>query len=111
MIINRNKIISKNEKYCYNIFSQGLGLMFSKRKNLVMVFKKLRKIRLHNFFVFYPIDVLVLDENKMIIEIKRDFKPFTFWNSMKEGMYVVELGFKNDVELSDYQEGELLKFR
>ena len=106
MIVNGSRIISKKEKYCNNIFSQGLGLMFSRKKNLVMVFKKPMKIRLHNFFVFYPIDVLVLDENKKVIEIKRNFKPFTFWNSEKKGKYLVELGF-----VEEYQKGDLLEFK
>jgi len=106
MIINKtkNKVISKEEKYCRNVFSWGWGLMFSKRKNLVMVFNEERKISLHNFFVFYAIDVLVLDASKKIVEIKRDFKPFTFWNSAKKGKYVVELGFKRE-----YVVGERLK--
>ena len=105
MIKNKNKIISEKEKYCHTIFSQGLGLMFSPKKNLVMVFKKEQKIQLHNFFVFYPLDILVLNKNKKIIEIKKDFKPFTFWNSKKEGKYVIELGFPNK-----YKEGDVLKF-
>ena len=103
MIKNGNKVISKKEKYCYNLFSQGLGLMFSPKKNLVMVFKKEKKISLHNFFVFYPIDVLILDSSKKIVEIKRNFKPFTFWNSKEKGKYIVELSFPGE-----YQEGDQL---
>ena len=94
MITNKttNKIISNKETICNNIFSQSIGLMFSKRKNLIMVFNKERRISLHNFFVFYPIEVLVLDENKKVIEIKENFLPFTFWNSKKKGKWLVELG-------------------
>jgi uncharacterized membrane protein (UPF0127 family) len=86
MIINKTKkkVISENEKYCKNMFSCGWGLMFSGRKNLVMVFDQEIKVRLHNWFVFYPIDVLVLDSSKKIIEIKRSFKPFKFWNSTRK---------------------------
>ncbi len=105
MILNNGELISREEKYCYNIFSQGLGLMFSGKRNLVMVFDKPRKISLHNCFVFFPIDVLVLDVEKRIVEIKRNFRPFTFWNSIHEGKYVVELGFS-----SDYKEGDVLEF-
>jgi len=103
MITNKTqtKIISKKEKYCYTLFSQGWGLMFRKKQNLVMVFKKERKVRLHNFFVFYPLDILILNKNKTIIEIKRNFKPFTFWNSKKKGQYVVELEFKNEYNVKD----------
>jgi uncharacterized membrane protein (UPF0127 family) len=103
MITNKtnNKKISDSERYCSNIFSQGLGLMFSRQKNLVMVFDKEKKVRLHNWFVFYPIDVLVLDSSKKIVEIKRDFKPFRVWNSVCKGKYAVELGFSSDYEIGD----------
>lgn len=103
MIVNKTtgKIISDKEKVCKNIFSQSLGLMFSKRKNLVMEFDKKNKISIHMFFVFYPIDVLILDENKRIVEVKRNFKPFRFWNSKERGKYVVELSFPAEYEVGD----------
>lgn len=103
MIINKtkNETISKKEKVCKNIFSKGLGLMFSRKKNLIIVFNNERKISLHNFFVFYPIDVLILDKDRKIVEIKRNFKPFTFWSSKKKGKYVVELGSPNKYEVGN----------
>ncbi|MBR9683270.1 hypothetical protein GOV03_01905 [Candidatus Woesearchaeota archaeon] len=109
MIINRTRknILSQKENYCNNIFSQGWGLMFSRRKNLVMMFNQERKIKLHNFFVFYPIDVLVLDADKKIVEIKQNFKPFTKWNSDKKGQYVVELGTPTNYVIGDQLEFEI----
>ena len=109
MITNKttNKIISNKESVCNNVFSQTLGLMFSKRKNLIMVFNKERNISLHNFFVFYPINVLVLNENKKVIEIKNNFRPFTFWNSKNKVKYLIELGkdeSKNKVKVNDLLE-------
>lgn len=86
---------------CKNLFSQMRGLMFRKRQNLVMVFEQEKKISLHMFFVFYPIDVLLLNEKKEIVVIKRNFKPFTFWNSKEKGKYVVELAFKGEYEVGD----------
>lgn len=103
MIINKtkHKTISKKEIVCRNLFSYSLGLMFRKKQNLLMIFNRKMKVRLHNFFVFFPIDVLILDEKKEIVEIKRNFKPFTFWNSKEQGKYVIELGFKSDYEVGD----------
>ena len=72
-----------------------------------MIFNKERTISLHNFFVFYPIDVLILDENKKVVEIKENFKPFTFWNSKNKGKYLIELGketSKKKVKLNDLLE-------
>ena len=56
------------------------------------------------FFVFYPIDVLVLDSDKKIVEIKRNFKPFTFWSSSKKGKYLVELSPKYEFKIGDVVE-------
>ncbi len=53
------------------------------------------------FFVFYPIDVLLLNQNKEIVEIKHNFRPFTFWNSKEKGKYVVELSYKGEYEIKD----------
>ena len=93
MIINKttNKKISSTELICTTFLSQLRGLMFRQKQNLVMVFPTEKNISLHTFFVFYPIDVLILDSDKKIIEIKRNFKPFTLWNAQKKGRYVVEL--------------------
>ena len=103
MIINKtsNETISRKELICTNIFSHARGLMFRKKQNLVMVFPKEKKISLHNFFVFYPIDVLILNENKEIVEIKRNFEPFTFWKSQKKGKYVIEMSFSKDYKVGD----------
>lgn len=95
MIINKTKNIrlSGQEIVCKNTFSQSLGLMFRKKKqNLIIVFKKEKKVSLHSFFVFYPLEILILDQNKKVVEINPRFRPFTFYTPEKKGQYVVELG-------------------
>jgi len=52
-------------------------------------------------FVFYPIDVLILNEKKEVVEIKQKLKPFTFWNSKEKGKYVVELAFPGEYKVGD----------
>src|SRR3989338_8512017 len=95
------QIISQKETVCNTIYSQICGLMFRKKQNLIMTFKEEKRISLHMFFVFYPIDVLLLNKNKEIIEIKRNFKPFTSWSSKEKGKYVVELAFLGEYEVGD----------
>lgn len=64
------------------------------------------------FLVFYPIDVLILDKDKIIVEIKRNFKPFTFWNAQKKGKYVVELAYPNKYKSkSNKYENELNEYK
>lgn len=93
MIIYLNKKpILKDIKPLYSDWSKALGLMFSlKPKNLLFIFKKEIKIQLHMFFVFFPIDVVLLDKNKKIVELKQDFRPWTFFNSKNKAKYVLEL--------------------
>ncbi len=103
MILNltRNKILSEKELPGRNLLAQSLGLMFRRKQNLVMSFGKEKKVQLHNFFVFYPIDVLILNEKQELIEIKKDFKPFTFWSSRHQGRYAVELAFPGEYRVGD----------
>ncbi|HLC80257.1 DUF192 domain-containing protein [Candidatus Woesearchaeota archaeon] len=109
MIFNKKtgKIISREERFCYSLFSQLRGLMFSKRKNLVFVFDKERNISLHNWFVFFPIDVLFLDSKKQIVEIKKGLRPFGFYFAKKKARYIVELGEKKS---GLCQIGDILKW-
>ncbi|MBI2650682.1 DUF192 domain-containing protein [Candidatus Woesearchaeota archaeon] len=89
----KNRIIDENFKLCDGIFSKFIGLMFSAKQSNALIFKfsKEKIIALHMLFVFYPIDVLFLDKNKIVIDIKENFRPFTFYKSRKKAMYAVEM--------------------
>lgn len=91
MITSGSKIISRQEKICTTIFSQALGLMFQRRRNLLMVFPKERRVHLHTWFVFYPLTVVLLDKNYTVVEVKGNLLPFHFWSSQKSGKYLLEL--------------------
>jgi uncharacterized protein len=104
MITSNSKVLSTNERYCKSVVSQTVGLMFRSKQNLVMKFPTERRVSLHMFFVFFPIDVLVVDSSMKIVEIKKNFKPFTVWNSSKKGKYVIELAFPKDYKVRDMVE-------
>ena len=88
----RKTILTKKYKVCKNVFSKSLGLMLSiKPKTLIFIFKKEKINPLHMFFVFYPIDVVFLDKNKIVVEIKENFEPFKFYTPSKKSKYVIEL--------------------
>ena len=42
-------------------------------------------------FVFYSIDVLFLDKDKGVVELKEDFRPFRFYTPKNKAKYVIEL--------------------
>ena len=89
----RSRKIAANARLCEGSFSNFLGLMFSKNKNQSLLFKFRKEIfiSLHMFFVFYPIDVLFLDKNKVVVDLKENFRPFTFYTSKKLAKYCIEL--------------------
>ena len=109
--LTKKEVISNHYKLCDNILSKFMGLMFSKpekikdflgpensknflgKQNNALIFKfnKEKTIELHMLFVFYPIDVLFLNKNKVVVDKKEDFKPFTFYKSKKKAMYAIEL--------------------
>ncbi|MBI2651786.1 DUF192 domain-containing protein [Candidatus Woesearchaeota archaeon] len=90
--LTRKIFLAKNAKLCLNIISKSIGLMFSKNpKALVFAFNKEKIVPLHMLFVFYPIDVLFLDKNKIVVEIKRNLMPFSFYKPKRKSKYVIEL--------------------
>ena len=60
-------------------------------------------------FVFYPIDVLFLGKNKIIVDKKENFKPFTFCNSKKKAMYAVEIP-ENTIKKTNTKIGDKIRF-
>ena len=96
MIKNKTKdtIIAKTAKSCNNELSKATGLMFSKRNSdlgLIFPFKKDISISIHMLFVFYPIDLIYLDKDKKIIEIKENIKPWQFYKPKNKARYLIEV--------------------
>jgi uncharacterized membrane protein (UPF0127 family) len=86
--------IAKNIECARTTLSQSLGLMF--RRNILpgysMIFflKKPSKVNVHMLFVFFPIDVIFLDENKKIKGFSR-LKPWVGYKAMEDIKYVIEM--------------------
>ena len=100
--------------YCRDFFSQGIGLTFHPKSSVndcayIFVFGKPRIVSLTMAFVFFPIDVLFLDDKKMIIEIKKDFMPWSFYTPKKESSYIIELE-KGLVSSTKSSIGDCLEF-
>ena len=84
--------------------------MFSRKsKTLIFVFKKEKIAPLHMFFVFYPIDVLFLNKNNIVVEIKENFKPFSFYNPKNKAKYIIEIP-KNIVKETKTELGDKIEF-
>jgi len=81
----------KQIRYCKSIFSKSLGLMFSKPKDLalVFIFTKEKSLSMHMLFVFYKIDIFWLDKNKRVTAVQKGCKPFTFIRA-RPAQYIIE---------------------
>lgn len=99
---------TKNRTICQIELRESLpgfifGLMFSFPKNIGFKFKNERRESLHNFFVFYPIDVVLLNKKKKVIEIKHNFRPFTLFTPKNKAQYILELqkGLAKNIAIGD----------
>ncbi len=110
----KKKKITSNVVLCKNIFSHGSGLMFRSRKSVkdkawVFAFHRPRQVSLTMFFVFFPIDVLFLDDSKKIVELKKNLRPFGFYTPKHKVKYVVELK-EETVKNKKIKLNDVLKF-
>ena len=112
MITNKTRKTLIAERH-YNFrspISKAIGLMFSMNpKNLVFIFKKEKIVPLHMFFVIFPIDVLFLNKNKKVVDLKENFRPFTLYTPKAKSMYVIELP-KDTIKKSKTRLGDIISF-
>ena len=110
--------IAKNLEFAKNILSQMIGLMFrtSIPSDYAMIFilKKTSSVNVHMLFVFFPISVIFLDENKRISGFV-NLNPWTGYKAMKNIKYIIEMNTdaikKNKLSIGrqmDFQEIENL---
>jgi uncharacterized membrane protein (UPF0127 family) len=86
-----------------------LGLMFRNIKGNTAILKNYNRESLHTLFVFYPIDIIFLDKNKKVIEIKKNIKPFTLKIiPNKKAKYVLECKARNSKNI---RIGQTIKFK
>lgn len=81
--------------------------MFKKQETLVFVFNKEKIVPLHMWFVFYPIDVIYLDADKRVVELKENFKSFSYYTPLKKAQYVLELE-KGTIKKTKTKEKDLI---
>lgn len=116
MLKNKTKktIVAKKTRVCRDVLSKGLGLMFTPRKAvldraLIFEFVRKQRVELHMIFVFYPIDVIFLDDKKKVVETAT-LKPFCpSYVPKKRARYVIECE-QGAIKRSKTKTGDVLKF-
>ncbi len=103
------KIICKKTKFAKTFFEKFKGLMLESEKNFdyALIFTLGYKTRIrasvHMLFVFFPIDIIFLDENKKVVD-KATLKPWTLnYTPKKPAKYFIELPKKlgNKIKIGD----------
>lgn len=89
---SNGKVVAASFRTADTFFSRSLGLMFSgPGRALVLEFPEEQRISLHMVFVFYCIDVLFLDSSGKVVDVRENFRPFSFYSSPRKALYAVEL--------------------
>ena len=76
---------------CDTLFKNFRGLMFSPKKNIILVAPRESKTHssIHSFFVFYPFNAVFLNKNKEVVDHKR-IAPFSMYTPKRPAKYVLE---------------------
>ena len=83
--------------------------MFRNIKNNIAVLKNYKQENLHTLFMFYNLDIIFLDKNKKVIEIKKNIKPFKLKIiPNKKAKYVLECKAMNRKNI---RIGQIIKFK
>ena len=97
-IVNKGILLADDVKFNDDIFSKTRGLMFSrplkKGQALVLVadHESVMETTIHMMFVFFSIDVVWLDQNKVVVDMRKNVWSFTpLITPRKPAKYVVEL--------------------
>jgi uncharacterized protein len=114
MIKNKQSdlILAQNQILCETFWSQVWGAMFTPKSHFIPLlfdFKKTFKINIHMFCVFFPLDILWLDEQKKVVYIKKHAKPFTFVSCPVQAKYVVEVP-AGTISNTQTKKGDVLEF-
>jgi uncharacterized membrane protein (UPF0127 family) len=92
-----NKVLMKNVRFASNTLERTKGLMFEDKKkfNYALIFDFPNESRigtsLHMLFVFFPIDVIFLNNDRRIVD-KATLDPFIpNYTPKKAAKYVIEM--------------------
>lgn len=96
--IYKGDILLSEPEVATTQWEKARGLMFRKQHDVLFHFQKEKKLKFHMVFVFYPIDIVFLDSDLKVVDLKPRFKPFTFYYSKACSSTVLETyaGFIRD---------------
>jgi uncharacterized membrane protein (UPF0127 family) len=84
-------VISPEADLILSPFRQLAGLMFARRRDLVFDLGRDKAVWMHMVFVFYPIDVVLLDSARKVVGLRARFRPFGWYRPGIVARYILEL--------------------
>lgn len=95
-ILCNDVIIAKKVVYCDSFLRKATGLILRSKNSVKdtvwwFTFRKPRKVSITMFLVFFPIDLIFLDEHNKIVEIEQGLKPFGYYTCRKNISSFIEL--------------------
>ncbi|NJD53579.1 MAG: DUF192 domain-containing protein [Candidatus Methanoperedens sp.] len=87
-------MIANNIEFARTMAKQAIGLMFRRSilpdYSMIFILKKPSGVNVHMFFVFFPIDVIFLNNEKKVMGFS-GLKPWVGYKAMKDIKYVLEM--------------------
>jgi len=87
-------MIATNIEFARTTFRHALGLMFRKSiqydHSMIFILKKPSHVGIHMLFVFFPIDVIFLNDEKKIMGLSR-LRPWVGYKAMEDIKYIIEM--------------------
>ena len=87
-------LIAKNIEFARTMRKQVLGLMFRESippdYSMIFILKKPSRVNVHMLFVFFPIDLIFLNDEKKVMGFSR-LKPWIGFKAMEDIKYVLEM--------------------
>lgn len=100
-IINKTKktIISNNAIFAKSLIQKTLGLLAYKTPQ-ILYFKT--HFGIHTYFLKYPIDIIILDNQKKVVKIKRNLKPnnIFLWNPKYKNVLEIPSNISKKIKIS-----------
>jgi uncharacterized membrane protein (UPF0127 family) len=113
-------VISSEAGVASSFLSRLVGLMLSKPRDLILVSptEDIKSSSIHMMFMLYPIDVIWLNTEKQVVEVRRNIpafnilKPSTWriYHPKKPAKYVIELGRNHLITAQEPLENDLIDF-
>src|SRR3989339_1084105 len=101
-IEHNGKTICQNAKLCDGWISRLVGLMFSNPSAAILKANResINGTSIHTFFMRFPIDVIWLNENLEIVDLRKNVRPYqVLVIPSRKAMYVLEVPSGEDMQI------------